>query len=60
MSGTIGSINVPGIGRVPVKVRRWLTEHNADGSAVHHVSIGVDLPPRPDGGGEPVPLEVAS
>ena len=54
----VGSIYVPGIGQVPIKVTGTREVHGPTGIELH-VSIAPVLPNGP-GGGEPLPLgEVA-
>jgi hypothetical protein len=55
-------VHVPGVGHVPVRVRRSLGVHNQDGSSELRVFLDIEVPPRPPdgGGGEPMPLESAA
>ena len=56
LGGTLGHVDVPGIGRVPVRIKRTVKSINPDGTGVLRVFVTVDIPPLP-GGGEPLPIK---
>jgi hypothetical protein len=55
---TIGTIYVPGIGPVGIRVRRMVDVIDGDGSKAVHVFLEPVLG-GPGGGGEPLPLKEA-
>lgn len=52
-------IHVPGIGYVPIRIRRTVEVRNADGTGCLRVFIEPVFPPSP-GGGEPLPIAEAA